>query len=278
MIRNTKGFTLMELLVGVIVMGIVGVALTRILVADSRFVERTEAMLNARQASRAAMNMMLSELAMVGNGGLTAASGASITLRVPYAFGILCDAQGANRLAWLMPTDSMVYANSSADGVAWRDGLGVYTFMNVSSVAPASSGQLTNNCTNEGITIDSLTDGTGVRMKITNDTLSIGDVFYLYQTIKYEFKTSVEMPGRIGLWRQQGSTTDEELLAPFDSTASFGFFLTAVDTAQATPPADLSTVVALELNLAGSSEVTPQGSSAPPSFMVSTRVNFLNNQ
>lgn len=43
-----RGFTLIELLVSIVVAGILGVALTRLLVNDSRFVERQDAMLDRK--------------------------------------------------------------------------------------------------------------------------------------------------------------------------------------------------------------------------------------
>ena len=276
MMRNSKGFTLMELMVGVIVTGIMGVALTQMLINNSRFVGQTEAMLNARQAARAAMNMLGAELAMVSGGGLAQASATSITVKVPYAFGILCD-QTSQRIASLIPTDSIMYASATPSGMAWRsDASDDYTDMTVTSVAVTSDATDKTKCTDQGISL--LTDGQTIKMAITSDTLSIGDVFYLYQTIRYRFAASADLTGRLGLWRKRGSDADEEILAPFHSNSSFAFFVGSSDTAQVSPPASLPTVVGLELNLIGSSETTPLNSSEPPSFEISTRVNFLNNQ
>ena len=276
MMRNSKGFTLVELMIAATVTGIMGVALTQMLIHNSRFVAHIEAMMNARQVARAAMNVMGAELAMVSNGGLSLASPTSITLRVPYAFGIICD-QATQRIASLVPTDSVMFASASADGLAWRnDASEEYTLMTISNVSTTTDHANEHKCTDQGIAI--LTDGKMIKMTITPDTLSIGDVFYLYQTIRYQFASSADLTGRLGLWRKRGSDADEEILAPFDNTASFAFFVGSAATAQASPPSDLTTVVGLELNLVGSSEVTPLNSSQPPSFEISTRVNFLTNQ
>ena len=276
MMRNSKGFTLIELMIGAVVTGIIGVAMTQMLVHNSRFVAHAEANINARQVARAAMNILGAELAMVSKGGLTAASSTSITLRVPFAFGILCG-QTSQRITSLVPTDSIMYASASADGMAWHsDALDTYTFMTVSSVAMAPSGTEKAKCTDNGISF--LTDANTIKMTITSDTLSIGDVFYLYQTIRYQFAASADLSGRLGLWRKRGDDADEEILAPFDNASSFAFFVGASSTALTSPPASLPDVVGLELNLVGSSEVTPLDSSEPPSFEISTRVNFLNNR
>jgi prepilin-type N-terminal cleavage/methylation domain-containing protein len=274
MIRNRRGFTLAELLIATVVMGILGVALTRILINDSRFVSKVEAMMNARQASRAAMNTMAVEFQMVSQGGLIAASRTRVRARVPYAFGILCGLRRSNRYAVLVPTDSIMYAGATADGIAWRNDTGGYTYMSAGGVRLAG-GRERRRCTDEGIRVD-LPNSQFIRMSITNDTLNAGDVFYLYQDIRYRFSTSVEVPGRLGLWRRQSGGIWEEQIAPFDPASAFRFYVVGGDTSEIAPPADLTTVTGLEMVLVGASEVTPQGSPSPPAFEVRTRVNFLN--
>ncbi len=281
MTRNTRGFTLAELLVATIVMGILGVALTQILIGDSRFVSKVEAMMNARQVARAAMNTMGVELQMVSQGGLTDASRTQVRARVPYAFGILCDRVPAGprwiRYAVLVPTDSLMYANAPANGMAWRNASGDYTFHDRNPRVRDGNPARMALCTSEGIRTN-LPKSRFIRMRISDDTLTAGDVFYLYQDIRYLFYTSVEVPGRLGLWRRRGGSIREELLTPFDPSSGFRFYVAGRDTSQIAPPADLTTVTGLEMVLVGASEVTPQGSPAPPSFEIRTRVNFLNRR
>lgn len=83
-----RGVTLVELLVTLLVLGFLGTALARLMISNSRFVSKQEALLEARQTARAAMNVMLPELRMVSDGGLVAADPDSVTVRVPYVFGI----------------------------------------------------------------------------------------------------------------------------------------------------------------------------------------------
>lgn len=282
MMHNRRGFTLAELLIATVVMGILGVAMTRILINDSHFVSKVEAMMNARQAARAAMNTMAVELQMVSQGGLQSADPTSIGVRVPYAFGIFCNGRqsGADwiRYAVLVPSDSLMYAAATPNGVGWRDATGPYTFSSVSDVMPAP-GTLQSYCTDAGIRLpDSRFTGQFIQMRFSADPFTAGGVFYLYEDIGYRFSTSVEVPGRLALWRLRTGSAWEELLSPFDPSSEFRFYVTGGDTAQVAPPADLSTVTGLELRLVGASEVIPQGSSTHPSFEVRTRVNFLNRR
>lgn len=105
-----RGFTLIELLVAVVVAGILGVALTRLLVNDSRFVERQDAMLSSRRTSRTAMNWVVTELRMVSNGGLVGAAPDSVTVRVPFAFVMTCGRVGGLQIMSRLPVDSLSYA------------------------------------------------------------------------------------------------------------------------------------------------------------------------
>ncbi len=69
-----RGFTLVELLIAMVVTALLGVALTTLLISDSRFVSRQQAMLQARMAARASMNVMTVELQLVSDSGLIAAA------------------------------------------------------------------------------------------------------------------------------------------------------------------------------------------------------------
>jgi prepilin-type N-terminal cleavage/methylation domain-containing protein len=105
---NRRGFTLVELLVGTIVMAVLGVALVRMLMSDSRFVSRQDAMMSARQVARGATNLVAPELRMISDGGLAAVSNTAVTARIPYAFGITCASPSSGttprRAEWLGAT------------------------------------------------------------------------------------------------------------------------------------------------------------------------------
>ncbi len=55
---NNRGFNLIELIIATIVMAILGTALTRIMINDSQFVDKMDAMMAARQVARAGMSVM----------------------------------------------------------------------------------------------------------------------------------------------------------------------------------------------------------------------------
>src|SRR5207237_5662322 len=83
---SRRGFTLAEVLVGMAVMALLGMTLTRILINDSRFVSRQDALMSARQGARAAMNTVVQELQMISDGGLIWDSVKAVQARIPLAF------------------------------------------------------------------------------------------------------------------------------------------------------------------------------------------------
>lgn len=252
------------------VMAILGAALVRMLVSDSRFVSRQDAMVSARQTARYGMNMMATELRMASDSGLVAVSPDSVTVRIPYAFGMTCRSTGSYTVATLIPPDSLMYAGAVADGMAWRDDDGVYHI--VEGITVKSSADQ-NQCDADSIRV--VSGGRLVQMSPATG-VSSGRLFHLYQLITYRFSTSAELPGRIALWRTVGSNPAEEIVTPFDASAGFAFLVGPNLTLQETPPGDLETARGLELRLIGASESTPQGASGPETFELVTQVVFVN--
>ena len=278
---NRRGFTLIEVLVALTVLAVLGVALTRLLLSTNRFVSRQDAMLSARQGARAALNTIVAEMQLVGDSGLTAATadGKALTVRLPYAFGVTCRrASSQSFVASLMPVDSVVYASAVPGGFAWRRLTGTYTNVPGNfTVAPSADAALCD--------ADSVRVVPGGRRVVVSGYPAVNApdslaVVVLFQMVTYRFGSSTNLPGRRALWRKAGGNADEELVAPFDTAAGFGFLVggpkAATLTLQPTPPADLNTVRGLELRLFAESASLPQGSGGPQVFPLRTRVMFSN--
>lgn len=272
---NRRGFTLTELIMSLMVMGLLGAALTRILINDSRFISRQDAMLSSRQGARAALNTVLAELSLVADDGLVAASRDSVRVRVPYAFGVACRTTSGTKIMSILPVDSLAWAWAAFEGTYWRQSTGGYARRTGGSV---SSGTATDTalCTADSVRV--IPGGKLIRVSGSANTIDSLSIVMLYQTVTYRFAASADLPGRIGLWRE--GTTSEELVTPFDSGAGFAFLVggpkAATLTRQTAPPADLNTVRGLELMLYAASEFAPQGTSAPQVFPLKTRVMFTN--
>jgi prepilin-type N-terminal cleavage/methylation domain-containing protein len=277
---SRRGFSLAELLVAMVVMGLLGVALVTIMVNDSRFVSNQDAMLEARGTGRAVMQSMIAELHMVGDKGLVAAAKDSVRIRLPYSFGMACRTAGGTTVATMMPGDSLMYATAVPEGLAWRDPSSG-SFTDPSLITGISVAASTNTA---ACTPDSIRQVPGSRLIAISGIPGVnlppsGSLLYLYQTVTYKFATSSDVPGRRGLWRKAGAGAYEELAAPFDSTAIFAFLMgpfMTVDTRASVGAAALDSVRGLQLRLYGASVSAPQGRSSPQTFLLRTRVAFMN--
>ncbi len=269
--KSRKGLTLTELMIAMVVVAILGTALVQMLVRNSRYVSRVDAMMNARQGARAAMNVVAANLRMVTAAGLLEATPKKVRVQVPYAWGVACLSVGGTTTLSLLPTDSMTYAAADPDGMAWWD----VTTSKYQTIAPVDDLGPTDAtlCAGEGITL--VPGGSYVSILTLGDWPWPGSVTYLYEDLIYEFKASTELPGRIGLHVEQNGIPSE-LLAPFDTSAGFRFLIGPDLTPQANPPGDLSTVRGLELKLVGASEAAPQGGEAPQTFDLRSRILFVN--
>jgi prepilin-type N-terminal cleavage/methylation domain-containing protein len=275
---DRRGFTLAELIVGMVVLGVIGAALTRLFLSQSRFYDQEGQLRRARLVSRMAINTVLSDVRMVeATGGLVSATPAQVTLRVPYAIGVVCANTPVQTTLSLWPVDSTVYATAGFSGYGWRDSLGSITYVEAGTSVANDNPSL---CVAANVV--TLPGGrvVGVRppLPATLPTVTaIGTTVFLIQRLTYEFKPSVALPGRIALWRTTVVTGQtDELVAPFDTSAKFRFFVGS-DTAQAAVPSPLSNVRGLELGLTSQSDRAPEGATAPRQAQVVTAV-FFNNQ
>jgi hypothetical protein len=272
-----RGLSIAELLIGMVILAIVGMGLTRIMVTQARYFDHQKKSNAARNVSRGPLNRVVSDLRMVeALGGVTAASATSITVRVPYAIGVVCVSQPAGTQISLLPVDSAMFAGPGYTGYAWRNGAGVYGYVETGSLN-AAAGDVTL-CNTAKITTLTADKAKVVRInpKLT-DTASLGTPVFLYRSIKYEFKNSTMLPGTTGLYRtvMTGGST-EELSAPYASDAKFRFFVGSSTTAQDAVPAQLSTLRGLELVMTGTSEKIPIGGTQKEQAPFTTAVFFKN--
>ncbi len=270
-----RGFTLVELMMGLLLAGIVGLGLTKFLLSQFRFFGQHDALREARSTSRSALNVLMSELNMVeATGGVVAAAPQDVTVRVPYAFGIVCSSSPGLTVASLLPADSAMTAGAAFSGYAWRDANnGMYTYVQggvTLSVGAAST------CTAQGIT--TLPRGSVIQLVPGATGAAVGTPIFLYQRVRYQFAPSTTVPGELGLWRRAEATgATEELVAPFRSSAGFRFYVLGSDTAQTPVPSPLSRIRGLEIVLAGASAAAAPGRSAPERFDLTSSIFFHNH-
>jgi hypothetical protein len=285
---NRAGFSLAEIIVATMVLAVLGLAFTQLMLTQGRFSDQQNALRGARTVARQSMNVLLSELRMVQDSGFVdsaTSDGKVLRVMVPYLYGITCDniTAGTDRtVASMLPVDSMQYKQAKYYGYAWRQSNGTYRRFRLDSTGGAvptvASTSEDDECTNVSTGINAISVGsvTGLFLELfPQGATTAGDPVFLFQRVRYSFKASTSFPGYYGLYRYADNGTEEELVAPFDSTARFKYWKTGATASTAAPPA-LDSIRGIDVVLAGVSTYTPSGKTSPSVSTLVTSIFFKN--
>ncbi len=278
LVRSRKGMSIAELLIGMVILAIVGMGLTKVMSSQARYFDHQKTSNLARAVSRGPLNRVVSDLRMVeAAGGVMSASATAVTMRVPYAVGVVCGPGPTNTYTHisLLPVDSAMYSGPGYSGYAWRGGDGIYHYVDDNTTKEVGTLTVCNAAQVKSLTAE------GARiiriMPKLDSAATVGTPVFLYRKIRYSFAASTSVPGTTGLFRTRiEDNFTEELSAPYDGTAKFRFFVGSSLTATATPPSNLATLRGLEMNMTGLSERTPTGSTQKKKAPFVTAVFFKN--
>ena len=284
-----RGFTLTEIMIAMVMLAVVGAAATKLLANQTRSYDLEANIRNARSISRSATNVLVSDLRMVqDSGGVDSvlSDGKLIRILVPYRFGMVCATTGTTTTVTLLPSDSSAVSMSAYTGFAYRGANGRYVYVWPSNpttsgapVAAATPALCTGNGAGQAqIVTVSVNGRTGSILDLPGPAATgaaAGTPVFLFQRITYSFRASGIYANSIGLWRDVENGRNEELMAPFDTSARFRYYQAGDDTSRTNPPA-ISDIRGIDLNLiAMSARATSTNPSASRSKMV-TSVFFKN--
>ena len=263
-----RGLSLVEVLIAIVLLGIVGAGITRMLNSQLRFFARGTNARDARSVSRNALNLTRAELRMVEPRGIMAATRDSVTIRVPYLMGLYCSASSAT----FVPADSLTVAQAQYGGYAYRDTTSgsAYTYVTATTAPTVGASTL---CSAVGLT--PVPSGQVLTVTPAIVTLSTSAPVFLWQSVTYKFAASTLVPGRYALWRQAGSATAEEIAVPVDTASRFNFYTTGTSSSTAVP-SPLNTMRGIEILLYGESERTSPGKTAPEEVLQRVSIFFRN--
>ena len=248
-----RGLSLIEVLIAVVLLGIVGAGITRLLQSQMRFFSRSSNAKDARAVTRNALNLVSSEMAMIEPRGIVAASADSFMVRVPYATGLHCSASTIT----FAPVDSLVSAQAVYGGYAYRDTTAAAVTTYVASGGASLATALASVCTVAGIAV--VPNGRVLTLSPALPITTQGAPVLLYQTLTYKIAVSTIVPGRNALWRRVAGGANEEIAVPLGTGTRFRFYVGGALTPQDAVPGTLNTLTGVELVLVGESERTSPG-------------------
>ena len=289
---SRRGFSLVEIITALTILAIIGGAMTKMLLSQSRGYQYDNGSRRSRTVARSAMNIMITDLRMTqDNGGVSYIDGTNhrrIDVRVPVAFGVVCEVTAARLVMALTPVDSFQLASIKYGGFAVRNATtGIYSYVEGGGIAAAD----VSYCHSGGVSIyaDTITMGgrSGKVVQVSGSPPAgtvVGSLAMIWQKVEYRFDSSAVFPGRAGLYRvvKTASSADTtELLSPFSWTARFSYFTNPAQTNDAvttTAPADLNQVRGVRILLAAEAADTVPGYRGPKKSPLTTAVFFKNTR
>jgi prepilin-type N-terminal cleavage/methylation domain-containing protein len=288
-----RGFSLVEIITALTILAVIGAAMTKMLLAQTRGYQYDAGGRRSRTAARSAMNIMTTDLRMTQDyGGLTyvdATNHRRVDVRVPVAIGVVCTVSGSGLTMALSPVDSFALTSMKYGGYAVRNTTtGRYEYIVGGSMSSGNVG----DCHGNGVYADTVpvSGRTGSVVQVSGAPpagSARGSMAMIWQTVAYVFDSSKVFPGRAGLFRivtGSAAADTNELTAPFSWNARFKYYTTMSrsptvdDSPKATAPADLNTVRGLQIYLDAEASDTVPGYTRPKRSPLTTAVFFKNTR
>jgi len=246
---DDRGFTLVEALIALTISGVVATALVSLLVAQSRFYQRTDDQMTAEQAAQATFDLVSSEIRMASADDLMEAEADAVTFRFDLLQGIVCEATGADEVAMhVFERTANAGLTSSFVGVAVSDPFeATFEYEDSWNPTPSASGSGPRaDCVAAGGD-GSGPDGDYLRIsgwtsRFSSGVPQRGALVRVYGEMTYELAASSFFNSRWALWRGT-----QELVGPFETGATFSYAMSGGSVQSSVTSSDLGDVVAVRL-------------------------------
>jgi prepilin-type N-terminal cleavage/methylation domain-containing protein len=294
--RERSGFSLVEIITALVILAVIGVALTKMVVGQARSFQIDNGNRRARTAGRNAMNILTTDLRMAQDfdalDSIDTANNRWIDLKVPVAFGIVCEVNAGNAVLSVAPVDSFQTASSKYGGYAVRNSTtGLFRYSKATSSDTVTAVDVSRCQGTPKIGLDSMrVAGRRGAVVLVSPGPPVGtvagDPAFIFQHVRYQFDTSGIYRYRYGLYRTirgRGNTDrlTEELIAPFDASARFYYYTnpwTYRDTVTKTAPTNLNTIRGFQIYLPAQSSDTVPGARSPRKSTTRMAVFFKNTR
>lgn len=225
--RSHAGFTLIEVMIGLVLAAIVGGTIMSLLTGQIRYYERAAAAVNAQQNLRAASDLAASELRMAQPLDVIAAESDSVSIRFDVARGVVCDTTSSDQaVLFVYDTVPNAVVQTGVTGIAYSgpyDSAFVYADAYTGTVTSSGAGPR-STCVNNGapgtLPPSAYRSVSGWQAAFPGPGVPPrGSTVRRYGQLTYRFAPSIFGTG-FGLFR--GAL---ELAGPFDPTSSFSYVM-----------------------------------------------------
>lgn len=242
--RAAAGFSLVEAMIAMVIVGLLGTAVVSLLMTQGRFYSRVDEEVAAQQSLRAAADLASAELRMSGPTDILAAEPESVTVRFDVFHAVVCEVTGANTVA-LFVYDSAPnpYVTSGWQGTAFSGPYVVpYEYADgwTGSTVPGAKA----DCIAAGApdTTASLYRYVTGWLGAFSDVPPRGSIVRRYRPFTYEFAPSAIANG-MALYRGP-----QELVGPLDASSVFAYVMDDGTVQASVAAGDLDRIRAVRIN------------------------------
>jgi prepilin-type N-terminal cleavage/methylation domain-containing protein len=247
--RPRAGFSLIEVLLVLALLGAVSSAAIWLFIKNSRFYDRSDETIGARENLRATIDLLAAEVRQASPADFLAAASDSLTIRFDVSRAIVCDSTAPDQVA-LVVFDTVRAANvpSTFRGTAVSDPYdSSFTFLDGWRLPVIGKGSGPRAaCEARGASAELPSS----RFRVVSGWRSrygklppAGTFVRVYGRLSYRLGTSSFAPG-LGVWRN-----GQELASPFAEGSSFSYILEGGEEQSAVPVGDLGRIRAVHIRL-----------------------------
>jgi prepilin-type N-terminal cleavage/methylation domain-containing protein len=247
-VADRSGFTLVELVVAMVIGAVVTSVLFQLLTGQGRFVELQSAREEVQQNTRAAVELIGSELrTLPGGGSLTMAAADSMTMRSVRVWGVVCAVPGGSTLDVVIPVVAgAAYTPNSGTGVVVNLGTVAAPIWS-NAVAVTGIGGATASCAGSALPAgaERRTFTLASMPQSGASTAAVGNAVYLFEQVTYRTGESAGIPGK-WIQRRVGNTltsTNQPMAGPIAQSEGlrFEYFAGTATAPLPTPIVDAAT-------------------------------------
>jgi prepilin-type N-terminal cleavage/methylation domain-containing protein len=200
---GTRGFTLLEALVAMVLSSVVVMLVTSVFVTQNRFYSHVVNRATLHESVRTAAALVSSDLRGLASGGVVAAEPDSLVIRAPLSMGVVCGVDQRKAYVFL-PLEGSAFRADEVSGYGLRDAAGSWSYTSAewSSVHWPSGPGPAGGCAGAGAEVEGASeDFHRLDDLAASGALKVGDMVMVFQERVLKIGVSALEPSRKAIYR-----------------------------------------------------------------------------